>query len=144
MGKRIDVTGLAEWRAALHKKGSAVNLATRKATTKSAHIVERAVKRELSRYPHSPGTPTPAPPGGPPGLVTGTLRRSERVTPARRHAAGVWSAMAGPTTDYGRAQELGYRPRRLPARPYQKPATRAQLANIRRIYRDAWAEALRA
>lgn len=144
MGDSMDVTGLTEWRAALRGKETAVNLATRKATTKNVHVVERAVKLSLSRYPHPEGTPTPAPPGGPPGLITGTLRRSQRTTPARRQAAGVWSAMTGPTVKYARAQELGYPRGNLPARPYQKPTTRAQLATIRRNYREAWAEALRA
>lgn len=138
-------SGGAAWRAALERKGIAVDAATRQATTRSIHIVERAVKRTLRTYTHPEGTPTPAPPGGPPALVTGTLARSQRVTPTGRAGGrGRWKAKTGPTVAYGRAQELGYRPGNLPARPYQKPTTRRQLATIRATYRAAWGEALRA
>lgn len=143
MATRVKSTGMREWRAALDAIAKAVNLATERSTTQAAHIVERRVKLTLRTYTHPPGTPTPSPAGAPPALVTGSLMRSIYSTPTWRVRAGVYRSKVGPTIVYARAQELGYPPRGLPKRPYQKPATRAELVRIHLIYRDNWAEALR-
>ena len=102
----------------------------------------------LRRYTHPPQTKTPSPPGQPPALVTGTLRRSVRVDLAR--GLVVAAARVAPHTVYARIQELGghiYPVRAkylrwtedgvvhfskhvyLPARPYMAPALADTIAN---------------
>lgn len=102
----------------------------------------------LTRYSHPPQTKTPSPPGQPPALVTGTLRRSVRVDPA--HGSGVAVAHVAPHTVYARIQEAGgdiypvrarylrwtedgvvhySRHVHLPERPYMAPATRETIAD---------------
>lgn len=108
------------------------------------------VNVELRRYTHPPYTRTTSPPGEPPALVTGTLRRSVRAEPAI--ATGDWSARSSvaPHTVYARIQELGghIRPVRaaalrwtedgqvvfsmhsyLPKRPYMAPARERMVAD---------------
>lgn len=109
----------------------------------------RLVTDTLVRYTHPPQTKTPSPPGAPPALVTGTLRRS--VVPELATVAGpVARASVAPHTVYARIQELGgdiYPVRakflrwtedgithyskhvRLPARPYMRPTTAATVAD---------------
>lgn len=93
---------------------------------------------------HKAGTPTPAAPGQPPALVSGTLRRSVRTTPAV--AAGPRAvASVRVSVIYARIQEKGgvvkvVRARvlankrtgqvfgkqaRIPARPYMRPTLAA-------------------
>jgi phage gpG-like protein len=82
---------------------------------------------ELDRYTHPPGVPTNSPPGEPPALVSGDLRRSVRMTPPA--SSGARSAVVvGGTVVYARIQELGGWAGRnhasyLPPRPYLKPAS---------------------
>lgn len=106
------------------------------------------VTNVLVRYSHPPFTKTPSPPGQPPALVTGTLRRSLRVDQA--HGGPVAVASLAPHTVYARIQELGgniYPVRRkflrwvedgqvhfskhvyLPPRPYMLPARNDLVAN---------------
>jgi hypothetical protein len=98
------------------------------------------VTNVLARYTHPPHTKTTSPPGQPPALVTGTLRRSLRVVPAP--PAPRTTASLAPHTVSARIQEAGgdiYPVRagvlrwaedgvthfskhvRLPARPYMRP-----------------------
>jgi len=65
------------------------------------------IDETLTRSSHSRGTPTPAPPGGPPALVGGHLKRSVRLYPA--YTTGTYSAEAKvvPLIVYARIQELG-------------------------------------
>jgi hypothetical protein len=109
------------------------------------HLVDST----LTRYSHPLRTKTPAPPGGPVALVTGTLRRS--VRPDLASGGGpVATASVAPHTVYARLQELGghiypVRARYLrwiedgvthfskhvyiPGRPYMKIATEETLAD---------------
>lgn len=87
---------------------------------------ERGIKAELSRSSHSRGTKTPSPPGSPPSLISGALRRSVITNPPTG-GGGVWTAYGGPTIVYARIQEMGGRAGRghrtvLPPRPYVRPA----------------------
>lgn len=59
--EKVTVKGEANFRAGLLKIASAV---------------EAKAKTELGRTTHAHGTPSPAPKGGPPSLVSGTGRRS--------------------------------------------------------------------
>lgn len=103
----------------------------------------------LVRYSHPPFTHTDSPPGQPPALVTGTLRRS--VTPELAAGGGPRAtASVAPHTVYARIQELGgniYPVRRkflrwvedgsvhfskhvyLPPRPYMAPAREETVAD---------------
>ena len=98
----------------------------------------------LKKSSHKAGTPTPAAPGSPPALVSGTLRRSAQVVPAvavgPRAAASVRVSVI-----YARIQEKGgvvkavrakvlankrtgqvFGPiARIPARPYMRPTLTA-------------------
>jgi hypothetical protein len=103
----------------------------------------------LVRYAHAPGTWTPSPPGQPPALMTGTLRRS--ITCTQGAGGGMYgSSVVAPHTIYARIQEDGghiYARRRkymrytvdgqvhfakhvyLPPRPYMSPAARECIAD---------------
>jgi phage gpG-like protein len=145
---RTQQHGRQEWEEALRLMELRVLRATHRATTRAVHAVERSVKLYLRMYSHPAGTPTPSPHGGPPALVTGALLRSQRVSTTRSIRRGVYSAQTGPTVAYSRIQERGgtagrNHSVRLPARPYQKPRTRAELGRIWHIYADAWREAQR-
>jgi hypothetical protein len=57
---------------------------TRRALTATALAVEREAKINAGAGgTHKYGTPTPAHPGGPPALISGTLRRSVSHTPIK-------------------------------------------------------------
>lgn len=62
---------------------------------------------ELVRTSHSPGTRTPAPPGGPPAAVSGGLRRSVRLYPAVSTGAYRAKSNVAPLIVYARIQEQG-------------------------------------
>jgi phage gpG-like protein len=85
-------------------------------------VVEREVRAQLSKMSHAPGTPTPAPPGGPPAMISGALRDSVITK-----EVGPGHAQVGGTTVYARIQQLGgYSGRGLatytPPRPYLEEA----------------------
>jgi hypothetical protein len=112
---------LRELRARAHYGVQAAALAM------SLDFAAEVKKNELSRYSHDPGTATPSPPGEPPALISGALRREVRpvpVLPAERYRMRV---LVGSTVVYARIQELGGWAGRghasyLPPRPYLKPA----------------------
>lgn len=139
------ITGVSELIGALERTARQVDAATRRATSIGAHALEKEIKKELSTGSHRKGTPTLSNPGDPPDLVTGTLRRSVKVTGPLRVGRGRWEAQIGPTAVYGRIQELGGVTGRdgatvLPARPYVRPAYEWALdtGQLARTYREAW------
>lgn len=115
----------------------------------------------LRKSSHQAGTPTPAAPGQPPALVTGTLRRSAQIVPARPSGPRA-VAVVRVGVVYARIQELGGdvdakrakvlankrtgqvfgKHVHLKARPYMKP-TRDLLIATRRLQQRA-AEAVAA
>lgn len=135
-----------------------------RAATAAANAMAGEFQRELvgvtlRRSTHPKGTRTPAAPGSPPALVTGTLRRSVRIVPAVS-AGPRASAEVRAGTVYARIQELGgvvkakrapylrfryggawvqKKQVRLPARPYMKPTLAALAASgqLRRVAADA-------
>lgn len=132
--------------------------ASHDASVEGAEAIQRETKAELSIFPHPPHTKTPSSPGLPPGFITGELMASVRVD----DHPGADYVEVGPTTDYGRIQELGghmtghpfmrwfengrwYRSRGhdLPARPYLLPATETVVdgGELTGIYYKHWAEA---
>lgn len=111
----------------------------------------RDTVRLLRMRMHPPGTPTPSPPGEPPAKISGDLLRSVVGSPVERTGEWTWRAWVGPTSVYGRIQELGGVSGRghrthLPPRPYlSRAVTELHAAGF---YRDTfityWSEALRA
>lgn len=67
-----------------------------------------------SVFTHNSTSGRPAPKGRPPGVLTGTLRRSFRTRPARRIRKNI-VAVAGSDVAYARAHEFGIG---VPRRPY--------------------------
>lgn len=143
---QIIFEGIAEALAAIEEMVLRQHAATRAATAKALHLVERETKSELSKNSHRRGTPSPAGPGEPPALVTGNLRRSISVTGPDPKGVGTWEGRVGPTAVYGRIQELGGRTGRshavnLPPRPYLQPTIERLHDDIARIFYEAWAAA---
>jgi len=147
MAGDVRVDGVDAWEAALAAVMRRVERATDRAVDDALAIVQRAAQENLARYTHPRRTPTPSPPGEPPALIGGALRRSERV---RRtlHGPDLFAGGVGPTIVYGPIQERGGVTGRghrttLPARPYQRPAQEASKPDVRRTFADAWSRALR-
>ena len=68
--------------------------------------VSGQTKRNLSLSAHAPGTRTPAPPGGPPSLISGDLRRSVRASDVTRTGYR-FHVRVGATMIYARIQQMG-------------------------------------
>lgn len=71
-----------------------------KAGQGGAQAIQRVSREKLGRW-HAPYTKTPSGPGEPPASITGQLAASFIVV----EDGDDW--LVGPTTDYGREQELG-------------------------------------
>lgn len=145
------LTGLDEAIAALRGISARIVAVTPVAIETGQALVEGEARAALSRYSHQPRTPTPAPAGGPPALITGRLRSSFELAGPTSEGAGVWVAALGPTAPYARIQELGGDTGRghathLPPRPYLGPAARFVLESGRlaEVFVDAWTKALTA
>lgn len=68
---------------------------SKQALTATALEVEREAKLNVGKGgAHKYGTPTPASPGGPPALISGTLRRSVTHTPVKPFGLG-WETRVG-------------------------------------------------
>jgi phage gpG-like protein len=138
----VEIDGIERLKAALAAKSVEVDAAAERAVTEAGHDLEASVKRSF-RTAHTAGSPTPSAPDTPPAVVSGTLRRSVRVTDPVRDGFGTYTLKVGPTVVYARIQELGgvITPKTgqylrfrvngreiykksvtLPARPYFKPA----------------------
>jgi len=156
----IILRGVPAFKAACDKKIAQMDAATRRATIRSLHLLERRAKEKLAIRSHERGTPTPSDPGDPPALVSGNLRRSIRVEGPHPIGPHTWRGQVGPTAEYGRIQELGgeihtriaERPMfsagqagtgtPIPARPYMDPALRESLDEIRAIFVEEFRKAI--
>lgn len=143
----VYLEGIARFQEALLEAVEKADVASREAVANGAHLVEARAKKKLATYTHTKSEPTTSPPGEPPALVTGTLRRSIKV---KVHGAGhTAEAEIGPTAIYGRIQELGGDTGRggateLPARPYMRPALDElqRSGELLDAYKAAWRRAL--
>jgi len=115
----------------------------------------------LVRYSHTRGTFTPSPPGEPPAIVGGALKRSLRLYPAIRTGPSSAQSKVVPLIKYARIQELGGTVHAqdgllhwktngkdhyassvtLPPRPYMRPTHRKTIEDGR--LRNAAIEALK-
>jgi len=140
----IVLRGVDQFMAAVDGKVATMRAATRAATAKALHLIERTTKQKLGLKSHERGTPTPSGPGEPPALVTGNLRRSIKVTGPDPVTANSWRGKVGPTAIYGRAQELGDVTGHgvLPPRPYLKPSYDELREEIRALFHAAWTTAI--
>ena len=68
---------------------------------------ETMAKLTLSTGAHAAGTDTHNPPGGPPGLISGALRRSVARTPAMPSGPATWSQALGSVIHYAAVHEFG-------------------------------------
>ncbi|MEU0516645.1 hypothetical protein [Streptosporangium sp. NPDC006007] len=112
---------------ALQGFGHRASEGARAAADVMALASEREIKRALRTYSHPRGTPTPSPPGSPPALVSGALRRSVKARRPRQTGAARWEAHTAPSIVYSRIHELGGWTGRghasyLPPRPYVAPS----------------------
>ena len=144
----VNVSGGDQLAAALDQIALRVRTATRSAVKDGTRLVQRRAFVQLSRYSHTPNTPTPSPPGQPPARITGQLRGS--LSPTGPYpTGGGFAGKLGPTTVYARIQELGGQTGHghsvtLPPRPYMRP-THAQMiadGSLRRVFVGAWRRAL--
>jgi phage gpG-like protein len=142
----VVVSGVREFNAALDGIVAKQRAATRQTTAKLLHMIEREAKANLATGTHRKGEPTTSPPGEPPDLVTGNLRRSVNVEGPEPEGPTGWKGQVGPTAEYGRIQELGgitgAHNSVLPARPYMAPAWETVRPLIPVEFRAAWAAAL--
>jgi hypothetical protein len=84
-------------RAAILRASVSGGLKTDKALTELALKIEAKYKENLGKGgSHQYGTPTPATPGGPPGLISGQLRRS--ATHSKRQTAEGLEIRIGPAS----------------------------------------------
>lgn len=141
----IVMTGVAEFNRALEELVARASAASRAAVTTGGHVLEAEAKRLLGLTSHARGTQTPSEPGQPPSVITGTLRRSIKVTTPESTGATGWTISVGPTVIYGRIQELGGDTGRggathLPPRPYMAPALKKVIddGTLAACYATAW------
>jgi phage gpG-like protein len=144
----VIITGVRELKGALAAMVARQNAATLSGLTKSAHLLEREIKVQLSLNSHQADEPTTSAAGEPPALVSGDLRRSIQVEDATSLGGGRYSTEVGPTIVYGRIQELGGQTGRrhattLPPRPYVAPALEKMQPVMREVMKAAWRAALR-
>lgn len=139
------VAGVREVQAAFARMAAESSAASRRIVKRGEAVVNSEIKHQFSAA-HSRGTPTPAPPGAPPAVVTGTLRRSIRSDAPRSTGDGGWLGRVYPTVIYSRIQELGGvggGGAVLPARPYVAPGYRAARPKLTEIARQEWGEVTR-
>lgn len=144
----VSVQGADKLDAAFDRMAQRVRSATRAGAKEGIRLVQRRAFVQLSRYSHSPGTPTPSPPGQPPARISGHLRGG--LSPTSPYATGGgYAGKLGPTAVYSRIQELGGQAGRnhsvtLPPRPYMRPTRASVIADgsLRRAFVGAWRRAL--
>jgi hypothetical protein len=129
------------------------------ASMEGADEIRDVTQALLTSRTHAFQTKTPSADGTPPASISGALAGSVVVTGDE----GELSAEVGPTTDYGREQELGgpmsgnmywkedgvkhfSKHHSLAPRPYLKPATETVVdsGRLREIYVEHWTEAIEA
>lgn len=116
---KLEILNSAELAKKFRSAGIKVQGKVDKALLKAGRLVETDVKKSFGVSPSAPGEP--------PGVITGTLRRSitTRLIPK--------NAQVGTNIIYARALEFGYAPRNLEARPFLYPALKRNKVEITKI-----------
>lgn len=143
----------ADWQKAMNRFMAVEADEGHSASKEAAELIADRTKEALTMQWHGPGTKTPSAPGMPPAAITGELAASVVV---REDFEGY---LVGPTTDYGREQELGgpmeghpymhwfedgveyySAGHSLPDRPYLKPSADSAVdsGEVHEIYFDHW------
>jgi phage gpG-like protein len=149
----VILTGVRELVEGIARMAERQHAAAGSGLGRAAHLLERAIKSDLS-VTSSTGAEqrdskgrfaargsTSSPPGDPPFLRSGDLRRSVQTDGPTVVSGTQWEASVGPTMVYGRIQELGGTAgngAELPARPYVAPALDATMPAMREIMKSAW------
>lgn len=125
---RLEILNGKELATKFREAGSKAQDKIDKALLKAGYLVEKDVKKSF-------GT-SPSPPGGPPGVITGTLRRSiaTRLIPG--------NAQVGTNVVYARRLEFGYKTQE--ARPYLYPALKRNKKEIIKIIEEGLSKELAA
>lgn len=141
----MALVGLEEMLGTLHTQMDTVRGMTPDLLDDAVEMVRWQAVNLLSLTSHEPGTPTPSAPGDPPSMISGDLAAS--VVPSEIVGDGdTWTVEIGPTTVYGRIQELGgicgkgYKTA-LPPRPYMLPAVELSIGAISEVFGSGWADA---
>jgi phage gpG-like protein len=95
-------TDSGAWDAGIARLADALHARTGDGSMAAAEYIGTLAKAKLHEREHGPLTWSPSPPGSPPATVSGDLAKS--IIHIR---SGETAAMVGPTTKYGRIQELG-------------------------------------
>jgi phage gpG-like protein len=152
------VVDTAAWEAGLDLLIQRCREAAFNASMECAQEIQKRTRALLLSRGHFLHTKTPSAPGTPPAFISGNLALSVVVRDDGD------TAEVGPTTDYGRIQELGgtmhghplmrwQEPpgvwhssfeHGLPSRPYLEPATNAFIASgmLTKTYYDWWLRAI--
>ena len=97
----------AEHVAAIGRLEGAANPGAEAAANAMAAIFKPAVQSVLLARSHAFSTQTPSQPETPPAAISGALAGSMLNDAAIEIAPETWRSRSGPTTRYGRIQELG-------------------------------------
>jgi phage gpG-like protein len=117
--------------------------ATPEALNAALRTVATQQRTLLNMGSHARGTKTGSPPGSPPWRISGALRDSVTVRRARPTGPYRWEGQVGPTSRYGRIQELGGDTGRghrthLPPRPSLYPAWAIVRPTLNSSFAAAW------
>lgn len=137
----LEWRGTGAFTARLASMAVESEAATVLAVDAGLRIIRDATVDQLMLQEHAKGTPTPSAPGEPPAMITGGLKASVRIEPARVLGPGLAEGRVGPTKPYSRIQELGGTAghgAQLPARPYLKPALALVIARVYAEFVAAW------
>ena len=113
----------------------------RAALSRVAVHFQGQVKRIFSKYGTGKYGP-PSPPGKPPGVRTGTLRRSIQIDRSKNKGPKPMIRV-GTNLVYAPAHEFGSKVGNLPMRPFMRPAFDRSKRKMVKIYQDSIAKFIR-
>lgn len=137
----MTIFGARECIAAIEGIKAKTEAASMNIVRRSEMHLEAEIKKGFTKS-HPRNTPTPAAPGEPPAVVTGTLRRSVKSTSPIPLGSGGASGKVYPTAVYARIQELGGGA--IPGRPYVGPAYSRSTGKFHDIANEEWRMSTRA
>lgn len=128
VGLSVDWLGIKEFQHAVEKATRKIDAETRLTV---ATLSSMLIKDAMANFEGAHKKNEPHVGGSKPNIVTGTLRRSIRNDGINRVGFGIYTTTVGPSTEYGRRVEMGFkgtdsagRTFAQPAYPYFGPAVR--------------------